>query len=33
VNVVDPLVRKGYRFMGVACILEAGPLYEAGRLF
>ena len=28
VNVVDPFVRKGYRFKGVASILEAGPLYD-----
>jgi predicted pyridoxine 5'-phosphate oxidase superfamily flavin-nucleotide-binding protein len=27
VNVVDPFVRKGYRFKGVASILESGPLY------
>lgn len=25
VNVVDPFVRKGYRFKGVATILESGP--------
>src|SRR5262245_25756696 len=28
VNVVDPFVRKGYRFKGVASILESGPFYE-----
>jgi predicted pyridoxine 5'-phosphate oxidase superfamily flavin-nucleotide-binding protein len=28
VNVVDPFVRKGYRFKGIAAILESGPLYE-----
>lgn len=28
VNVVDPFVRKGYRFKGVGAILESGPLYE-----
>lgn len=28
VNVVDPFVRKGYRFKGVATILESGPLYD-----
>jgi hypothetical protein len=28
VNVVDPFVRKGYRFKGVASILECGPLYD-----
>ena len=25
VNVVDPFVRKGYRFKGVASILDSGP--------
>jgi len=29
VNVVDPFVRRGYRFKGVASILESGPLYES----
>jgi len=28
VNVVDPFVRKGYRFKGVAAILESGTLYH-----
>ena len=28
VNVVDPMVRKGYRFKGVASILESGALYD-----
>ena len=28
VNVVDQFVRKGYRFKGVASILESGPLYD-----
>src|SRR5262249_32871506 len=28
VNVVDLFVRKGYRFKGVASILESGPLYD-----
>ena len=28
VNVVDPFTRKGYRFKGVASILESGPDYE-----
>jgi predicted pyridoxine 5'-phosphate oxidase superfamily flavin-nucleotide-binding protein len=28
VNVVDPFVRKGYRFKGHATILEAGAQYE-----
>src|SRR5215510_140960 len=29
INVVDALVRKGYRFKGVATILDSGPLYDA----
>jgi hypothetical protein len=28
VNVVDPFLRKGYRFKGAADILEAGALYD-----
>jgi uncharacterized protein len=28
VNVVDPFVRKGYRFKGAASILESGSLYD-----
>ena len=28
VNVVDPFIRKGYRFKGVATILDAGELYD-----
>jgi predicted pyridoxine 5'-phosphate oxidase superfamily flavin-nucleotide-binding protein len=28
INVVDPMVRKGYRFKGVASILTAGALFE-----
>ncbi|MGZ5118128.1 MAG: pyridoxamine 5'-phosphate oxidase family protein [Burkholderiales bacterium] len=28
VNVVDPFVRKGYRFKGVASVLETGPVYD-----
>jgi uncharacterized protein len=28
VNVIDQLVRKGYRFKGIAAILESGPAYE-----
>lgn len=28
INVVDPFTRKGYRFKGVASILEAGPGYD-----
>src|SRR5690349_20843762 len=33
VNVVDPIVRKGYRFKGVAKILERGPLYDRALSF
>jgi predicted pyridoxine 5'-phosphate oxidase superfamily flavin-nucleotide-binding protein len=28
INVVDPMVRKGYRFKGTAQVLESGPSYE-----
>jgi len=28
INVVDPFVRKGYRFKGVASIVESGALYD-----
>src|SRR5262245_2829137 len=28
INVVDAFVRKGYRFKGVATILDSGPLYD-----
>jgi predicted pyridoxine 5'-phosphate oxidase superfamily flavin-nucleotide-binding protein len=28
INVVDPMVRKGYRFKGTATILEAGTRYD-----
>ena len=28
VNVVDPVVRKGYRFKGVAAVLESGSVYD-----
>jgi len=28
INVVDPLVRKGYRFKGSATVLSAGSLFE-----
>ena len=28
VNVVDPFVRKGYRFKGTGSVLESGPLYD-----
>jgi len=30
VNVVDPRLRKGYRFKGVATIVSEGPLFERG---
>jgi len=33
VNVVDPFVRKGYRFKGVASILESGVLYDKMLVF
>ena len=33
VNVVDPFVRKGYRFKGVASILESGALYDQAIAF
>ena len=28
INVVDPIVRKGYRFKGTASILAGGPMYD-----
>lgn len=31
INVVDPVLRKGYRFKGVAMILTEGPVYAAIR--
>src|SRR5579863_2511073 len=33
INVVDPLVRKGYRFKGTATILTEGPLFEQALAF
>jgi predicted pyridoxine 5'-phosphate oxidase superfamily flavin-nucleotide-binding protein len=33
VNVVDPFVRKGYRFKGVAAVLESGALYDKAIAF
>ena len=33
INVVDPFVRKGYRFKGVATLLDSGPLYERAIAF
>lgn len=29
INVVDPIIRKGYRFKGTATILSAGPAFDA----
>ena len=28
INVVDPILRKGYRFKGTAIVLDAGPQFE-----
>jgi uncharacterized protein len=33
VNLVDPFVRKGYRFKGVASVLESGRLYDQAIAF
>src|SRR5882724_7239829 len=33
VNVVDPLLRKGYRFKGVAAVLASGALYAKAIAF
>jgi len=33
INVVDPFLRKGYRFKGVASILESGALYDKAIAF
>ncbi len=33
VNVVDPFARRGYRFKGVASVLESGPLYDKALAF
>jgi predicted pyridoxine 5'-phosphate oxidase superfamily flavin-nucleotide-binding protein len=33
VNVVDPFLRKGYRFKGTARILDSGPVYEKALAF
>ncbi len=33
INVVDPVVRKGYRFKGVATVYSEGPLFEELRAF
>src|SRR5262245_2870688 len=33
VNVVDPVVRKGYRFKGVATVLDSGDVYDRAIAF
>jgi hypothetical protein len=33
VNIVDPFLRKGYRFKGVASVLDSGPVYEKAIAF
>jgi uncharacterized protein len=33
INVVDPLLRKGYRFKGVASVLDSGPIYDKAIAF
>jgi uncharacterized protein len=33
INVVDPIVRKGYRFKGPATVHRDGPVFEAGLRF
>jgi hypothetical protein len=33
VNVVDPIMRRGYRFKGEATIVSAGPLFERAMSF
>lgn len=33
INVVDPIVRKGYRFKGVATVIAPGPLFEQAMAF
>jgi uncharacterized protein len=33
VNVIDPILRKGYRFKGRASVHQEGPDYEAGLAF
>ena len=33
INVVDPFLRKGYRFKGVASVLESGALYDKAIAF
>jgi predicted pyridoxine 5'-phosphate oxidase superfamily flavin-nucleotide-binding protein len=33
INVVDPMVRKGYRFKGTATVLEGGARYDEATAF
>jgi len=33
INVVDPILRKGYRFKGTATVHREGPAYELGLRF
>jgi uncharacterized protein len=33
VNVVDPFVRRGYRFKGIATVVESGPVYDRAIAF
>lgn len=33
INVVDPIVRKGYRFKGTASVHRAGEVFESGLRF
>jgi hypothetical protein len=33
VNVVDPILRKGYRFKGPATVHRSGPVFESGLRF
>lgn len=33
INVVDPILRKGYRFKGPAAVHRDGPVYESGVRF
>jgi uncharacterized protein len=33
INVVDPVIRKGYRFKGSATIHQQGPIFEQGLAF
>ena len=33
INVVDPVIRKGYRFKGSATVHQQGPIFEQGLAF